>query len=170
MLAAASGLSELTTVTLVTPSTSCSEARNLATASWPAAQPWICSVGPAMPSVLTEEAELVPGDDVDPLAASEEEAALMFVSHTSCGITIASSRSTRSQSNRLRASDETVCSRACCIEAKSANDWNRSAVACSVSTWLCRLAFSALRSETWLLTSTVNVTAISAAARTATTT
>ena len=73
---------------------------------------------------------------------SRRRLASMFVSQTSFGITIASSRSTRSQSNRLCARVETVCSRACCIEAKSANDLRRSA---------CRLRLGELGLEARLL-------------------
>ena len=92
------------------------------------------------------------------------------VSQTSSGVTIASERRTRSQSKRLCARLVTVSSLACCVEAKSANDFTRAAWALASATCDSRLAFSALRSEIWLPVSTTAVMPNSAAARTATTT
>ena len=59
-----------------------------------------------LPALLLE-VELGPDD------ASAETLALTLVSQTSVGITIANSRSTRSQSKRLWARLDTVCSRVC---------------------------------------------------------
>ena len=104
------------------------------------------------------------------VAASCETDALRLVSQTSCGITIASSRRTRSQSNRLWARLATVCSLDSCRAAKSANDFVRSASACAVDSCDSRLDFSALRSEIWLLMRTIPVIVSKANPSTATTT
>jgi len=103
------------TVTRVTPSTSRSAARNFATDSCPDAHPWMSSDGPNTPSVGAVELELAEVDD-----ESGDAVAVRFVNQTSPGITMASSRSTRSQSNRLVARLVTVSCRASCNAAKSA--------------------------------------------------
>jgi hypothetical protein len=102
-----SGRSELITETRVIPSTSRRAARNLATASCPAAHPWMSSEGPAIPAVTEDPVD--PEELKEPEASASTEAeAVRFVSQTSPGMTIATSRSTRSQSKRLVARLVTV--------------------------------------------------------------
>ena len=104
------------------------------------------SDGPATLSEPLGEVEVADELELADAAPGETDA-LRFVSQTSCGITIASSRRTRSQSNRLWARLATVCSLARCREAKSANDRVRSASACAADTCASRLDFSDVRSE-----------------------
>ncbi len=98
--------------TLVTPSMSFSAARKRATASVLAPQPISSSAGPGIDARLATDAP-------SPAWVSGVAEPATRTSHTSGGITRASSFSTRSQSNRLLARLLTVASRDWEIDAKS---------------------------------------------------
>ena len=94
--------------TRVTPSMSLRAARKAAVPSWPSAQPWITSEGPAIDASGVLEVELALAD----AAVGRRRLPVMFSRVTFGGITSASSFSTRSQSKRLWARLLTVCVRA----------------------------------------------------------
>ncbi len=123
-----SGFAESETSTRVTPSMSLTEAIRRATVRWFSAQPVISRAGPG---ISARSCRPAPFSTV----AVGEAVPVRFVSQTSSGMTMASSRMTRSQSKRDFARESIVATRASWISLKDVKDERLAASACAEAIW-----------------------------------